>query len=263
METSTNDLRSALDGESTALGALDNTYSPALVELYGDLGLDFVWIDLEHAGPSPWDGPALDNLLRAAERSDTELLVRVPTTEPGLVRKALDAGVRNVFLSRVHDAADVEAAVRAARFEYDGEPGERGLASPRARRWGGVEDYVGTEDRETLVGVTIETKEAVENIEDILAVPELGFVFAGPLDLSVALGHPDELDHPEVAAAIETIEDATRDSEVGLAGLGFGPEDVNAKAQRGYDMLNLGSTTGALRGAVGSWLDDFEGTRSQ
>jgi len=63
----TNGLRETVEAGDVALGVLDSTYSPNLVELYGDLGMDFVWIDLEHGGPSPRDGDALENLLRAAE----------------------------------------------------------------------------------------------------------------------------------------------------------------------------------------------------
>ncbi|MGM0399414.1 MAG: aldolase/citrate lyase family protein, partial [Halobacteriota archaeon] len=106
-----------------------------------------------------------------------------------------------------------------------------------------------------------ETVAAVENIEDILAVPELGFVFIGPLDLSVALGQPNELDHPDVAAAVETVRGAAVDAGVSVGGLGFGMDDVNEKAANGYSLLNVGSTTGALQQTVTGWLDAFDGRR--
>ncbi|MFW5919507.1 MAG: HpcH/HpaI aldolase family protein [Halanaeroarchaeum sp.] len=254
-------LAGALAGDGVALGLLDNTYSPTLVEFFGELGLDFVWLDFEHGGPDPWDGPTIENLLRAGERTDIDLLVRLPDTDPTLVRKALDLGVRHLFLPRVETASEVEAAVRSARFRYDDGPGDRGLAAPRARRWGQVDDYVATEDAETVVGTTVETEAAVENIEDILSVPDLGFVFVGPLDLSVSLGHPNELDHPAVQDAIETVEAAAFEAGVPVGGLGFGMGDVNEKAAAGYSLLNVGSTTGALEQAITGWLDAYDGGR--
>jgi 2-dehydro-3-deoxyglucarate aldolase len=256
-----NALRETLEGDGVALGVLDSTYHPALVELYGDLGLDFVWIDLEHAGPSPWNGERLEDLLRAADVGGTELLVRLPEPDPGMVRKALDAGVRNLFVSRIETADQVRRALEASRFRYDGGPGKRGFANPRASRWGMAEEYVETEDEAIVVGVTIENETAVENLEEILAVPELGFVFAGPLDLAVGLGHPGEPTHEEVEAEIETIRETTLETDVPLGGLGFGMDDVNEKADAGYDMLNLGSTTGALQAAAESWFDEYEGDR--
>lgn len=260
--TSTNAIADRLDAGEVALGVLDNAYSPTLVEFYGERGLDFVWIDLEHGGPSPWDGRALDELLRAAERTGTELLVRVPTTEPGLVRKVLDAGARNVFLSRVDSAAEVRRAVEAGRFRYDGAAGERGMANPRASRWGRVTDYPSVEDEEVVVGATVETTQAVEDIDAILDVPELGFVFIGPLDLSVALGHPGEPQHPDVEAAVETVRSTAVEAGVPVGGLGFGMDDVNEKAANGYQLLNLGSTTGAIGATVSGWFEAYDGDRS-
>ncbi|WP_144797245.1 HpcH/HpaI aldolase family protein [Halorubrum depositum] len=255
---STNDLAAIFDEGDVALAALENAYSPRLVEFYGDLGLDVVWLDLEHGGPDPWDAGRIEDLLRAAEATDTELLVRLPSTDPALVRKALDLGVRNVFLPRVEGPDEVRKAVKSARFDYDGEPGDRGLGSARARRWGLADDYVATEDAETLVGATIETEAAVASLDDILAVPELGFVFVGPFDLSVSLGHPGEIDHPEVREAVETVRSKAIAASVPVGGLGFDAADVDEKVANGYQLLNVGSTTGALKGAVTDWLDGFE-----
>ncbi|MFC7165409.1 HpcH/HpaI aldolase family protein [Halospeciosus flavus] len=255
---SENDLRTTFESGGVALSVLESAYSTNLVEFYGELGADAVWLDLEHGGPSPWDGERLNDFLRAAERGGTELLVRTPEADPAMVRKCLDAGVRNVFVPRVETADEVRDVCEAARFDYDDEPGERGLANPRASRWGLQGDYPATEDRETLVGVTVETREAVENLDAILDVPDLGFVFAGPLDLSAAYGHPGERDHPEVQAAVETIEEKTLEADVPLGGLGFGVDDLNAKVQRGYQLLNCGSTTGALKSAVSGWLETVE-----
>ncbi|WP_435335840.1 HpcH/HpaI aldolase family protein [Haloarchaeobius sp. TZWWS8] len=257
----TNDLAATLESGDVALGLLDNTYSPTLVEFYGELGVDFVWIDLEHGGPDPWDANRMENLLRAAERTDVDLLVRLPDTEPTLVRKALDLGVRNVFLPRVETATEVREAVKSARFHYDGSPGDRGLGSPRASRWGLDDEYIDSEDRETLVGVTIETEASVENLDEILSVPELGFVFIGPLDLSVSLGHPGEIEHPAVQDAVETVRSSAVEAGVPVGGLGFGMDDVNEKAENGYQMLNLGSTTGALKRTITDWSDAFTGER--
>ncbi|QSX00268.1 HpcH/HpaI aldolase family protein [Haloterrigena alkaliphila] len=255
----TNLLRRTLEDDDVALGVLENAYSPTLVEFYGELGLDFVWIDLEHAGPSPFDGDRLEDLTRAANVTGTELLIRLPEPDPGMVRKTLDAGVRSLFVSRIESADEVRRALEASQFEYDGDPGKRGFASPRASRWGTTDDYAGTEDEEIVVGVTIENPTAVENIDEILDVPGLGFVFAGPLDLAVSLGHPGEPTHDEVEERVEAVREAALEAGVPLGGLGFGMDDVNEKADSGYQILNLGSTTGALGAAVRSWLNEYEG----
>ncbi|QLG50829.1 HpcH/HpaI aldolase family protein [Natrinema halophilum] len=253
-----NAIRESLEAGEVSLGILDTTYSPTVVELYATMGVDFVWIDLEHGGPSPWDAGRLEELLRAVDSTTTELLVRVPDSDPTVVRKALDVGVRNVFLPRVGSAEELRAAVRAGRFEYEGEPGRRGMASPRAGRWGLSDDYVTSEDESVVVGVTVETRDALDDLDAILEVSELGFVFIGPLDLSVSLGHPGEFDHPEVEEAVETIRSAAVDADVPVGGLGFGMDDVNEKAENGYQLLNIGTTTGALQSSVDEWLAEYD-----
>jgi 2-dehydro-3-deoxyglucarate aldolase len=231
-ELQRNHLRRTIEDGDVAFGVIDGLYSPTLVELIGDIGFDFAWLDFEHGGPSPWDGQRLEDLLRAADAGGTELLVRLPSSDPALVRKALDAGVRNVFISRVETSEEVRRAVEAARFEYDGGPGQRGLASPRASRWGAAADYPGTEDSEVMVGVTVETVAALRNIEDIVSVPELGFVFVGP---------KTSLEH-----------------DVAVGGLTFGMDDVRDKVDDGYQLLNVGSTVGAVRSQLGDWLESYE-----
>lgn len=260
MDPRQNDLRETVDSDGTAFGVIDTTYSPRVVELCGDLGCDFVWLDLEHGGPSPWDGDTLESFARAAEVGGTELLVRIPEPSAALVRKTLDAGVRNLFVSHVDNAADAEVVARAARFDYDGEPGERGLASPRASRWGLADDYAASEDAATTVGVTVESPAAIENIEDICAVPELGFVFLGPLDLSVAHGRPGEHGHDDVQADVERARDAALDAGVSIGGLAFGVEDAKSKVEQGYAMLNVGNTMSAIRGGIEETLSDLDAT---
>lgn len=70
----------------------------------------------------------------------------------------------------------------------------------------------------------METRSALENLDAILEVPELGFVWIGVNDLCTQLGRPGNRDHPVVLEAIETIEGKTRDANVPLAGI---PRDVD------------------------------------
>ena len=253
-------LRATIERGGVALGVLDDTDSPELVELYGDLGFEFVWHDLEHTGPAAQDARSLAALLRAADAAGTDLLVRVPTPDPATIRKVLDTGVRNVLVPRVETPEEVERAVDAARFSSDGTPGDRGFAFPRASRWGRLDatEYVVTEDREVLIGVMIETPAAVERIEEILAVPELGFVFVGPFDLAAAMGYPGEVSHPDVEERVSTVASATRETDVALGGLAFDDGDAASKIDTGYQVLHVGSTTAAVIEDLEVWPGQFD-----
>lgn len=254
MRTDGNAVRAAFEAGDCVYGGVASTGSPKVVEAFGDLGLDFVWVDFEHAGASPWDADNLEGLTRAAEAGGTELLVRIPKPDPALVRKTLDAGVRNLMVPRIEEAAEVRRAVEAAHFRYDGGVGDRGMAGCRADAWGAVEEYSRVEDDAVLVGTTIENPTAVENIDDILSVPELGFVFIGFEDLSTSLGHPREFDHPEVKRRGEIIRERALEAGVPVGRACIEEGDPERLPEEGFQMLNIASELAASRAHIGERL---------
>jgi len=249
-----NVVRERLEAGERALGVRAKTHAPMLIEVYGDLGYDFVWLDFEHGGPSPHDYAGLEAMTRAADAGGIEPLLRLPGPDPELVRKSLDAGARTLLIPRVETAAEVCRAVEAAHFTYDGDPGERGLETGRDTVYGARENHVRRSDATVLVGAMVETVEAVENLDHILGVPELGFVFVGSGDLSVALGHPAERDHPEVVEAVARIQKRALD-----AGVPFGmPVDSTAAARAAIDdgagLVRVGDEVDAVREVLGPRL---------
>lgn len=242
-----NTLREKIERGNVVLGARCRTFSPSVIEVYGELGLDFVWLDFEHGGPSPYDSTVFENLTRAAEISGTELFVRLPSGDPPLVRKVLDTGVRNVLIPRLDSAAEVREVVEATRFKYDGGPGERGKASERASTWGSVENYIETEDENVCLGVMVEKTTAVNELADIVEIPELGFVFVGPSDLSVQMGHYGNRDHPDVGAKIKEITDVCREAGVPIGSIANDPADAASAIEDGHQILRIGGEVAAAR----------------
>ncbi|WP_336023816.1 HpcH/HpaI aldolase family protein [Halobellus salinisoli] len=257
-----NSFRRAIESGDAVFGARSSTFSPTVIEIYGELGIDFVWLDFEHMGPSPWDSSVFEELTRAAEVGGTELFVRLPSGDPSLLRKVLDAGVRNLFIPRVDDAEEVREAVKATRFVYDGEPGERGMASGRSRTWGlGSDDYIETEDREVCLGVMIEKTTAVEELDEILSVPELGFVFIGPSDLSVQMGHPGDKTHPEVVAQIEEITEACHAADVPTGVIKTDPDAIESAVDDGHQIIRIGGDLASVKSVLSDRLDAIESLR--
>lgn len=251
-----NQLLPALDGDEPAVGALAWLDPPTVIELCGSVNLDFVWIDLEHGGPAPTDARFLETCTRAADAAGVELVVRLPGPDPPTVRKVLDTGIRNVFVPRIESAAEARRAVAASRFQLDGEPGDRGLATVRANAWGArMDDYLETEDANVRLGVMIETQGALDELDEILSIPHLGFVFVGPWDLSHALGHPLETDHPDVVEAIRDVEARCREAGVPLMGFAPDPGSIEALVDRGHRLLVIGSDAEAITGRFGEWVD--------
>lgn len=242
-----NAFRETLEAGEPTFGARAASYAPSLIEVYGDLGLDFVRVDLERPGPSPLDSEYLETLVKTATVADVELLVRLPSSDPDLIRRVVDTGVRNLLIPRVETAEEVQRAVRATRFSYDDGPGERSFSGWRAT--GYSTDVDPTEkDSELCLGIMIETAAAVDNAEEILSTPDLGFVFLGPNDLSVQYGVPGERNHETVQSALSTVEDLAKEHTVPLGAAGHDPEKAVQLVDDGYQVIRL--------------LDEFDAIRS-
>ncbi len=255
-----NGLKRALDADEAVLGASTATFSPTVIETFGALGLDWVWLDFEHAGPSPYDSTVFEELTRAAEVADIELLVRLPEPHPPLVRKVLDAGVRTILFPRIETAEQLRPAVEAAYFSYDGDVGDRGVGVGRSGEWAGyVDSYIANEDDEILVGAMIENRRAVENIEEILSIPELGFAFLGKADLTMSFseGDPTAKNHDRVQAAIDRTLEACQEANTPIGRIENEPAKAAAAIEDGYQIVRIGSDTGAVRAVLSNRLNEL------
>lgn len=257
--TSDNPVRSAMEADEVVFGAGAATMSEEMIEVYGNIGLDYVWLDLEHNGPSPYDSETLKNYVRTADSVGTNLLVRIPGTDPHMIRKVFDTGVRNIVVPRVETAEEVERAVRASRFTFAGEPGDRGSSMSRANDWGGdMEAYDRREDEAVSVGAMVENATALGNLDDILSVPELGVVRVGSGDLSVSLGRPFERSHPEVEGGEERVLERAIEHDVPMGGVFGDPDAIREAIDAGYQQITIGDDISTVRAVVG---DRYEAVR--
>lgn len=256
-----NGLRHALERGETVLGAGSGTFSPTVIELFGQVGFDYVWLDFEHAGPSPYDSTVFEELTRAAETADIELLVRLPKPEPALIRKVLDAGVRTILLPRIETPAQLRRGIEAAYFSYDGAVGDRGVGVGRSSSWGGyLNDYVEGEDEEILVGTMVENQRAIENIEDILAVPHLGFAFVGPADMGISMSNGDPSADVEaaVSAAVDVTFEACLDAGIPIGCIQNEQSAAQKAIDEGYQLVRIGGDLSAMVETLESRLDALD-----
>ncbi len=175
---------------------------PSLVEYVAMLGWDFLVFDAEHGTLQPAE---VENLCRAAELRGVTPLARVTTNQPHTILRFLDTGIHGVQIPWVNTPEGVEQAVQSVKYVPRG---LRGLAGTRASEWGlgePLDAYVERANRETLVVIHIETREAVDAIEDFVAIDGVDVLYLGPTDLSQSLGHPGNPGHPDVVAAMDRV----------------------------------------------------------
>ena len=200
-----NRTKARLAAGEAAFGCFVRTPEPSLIEYVAMLGWDFLVFDAEHGTLQPGE---VEDLCRAVEPRGTTPIVRVTTNDPPTILRFLDTGVHGVHVPWVNSAAEVERAVQSVKYTPRG---IRGLAGSRASEWGinePIGEYVKRANRETLVVIHIETQDAVDAIDEYLAVDGVDVLFIGPTDLSQSLGHPGDLKHPDVLRAMDRVADS-------------------------------------------------------
>jgi len=246
-----NPLREALANGETVIGARAVTASPTIVDTYGSLDLDFVWLDTEHTGHSPYDSLSLNQLVRASRAADIEPFLRLSDSDPAMVRNVLDAGIRSILLPRVKTAERTREVLAATKYVYDDGPGERGVGASLPNNWGDrTAEYVRESDETILAGVLIETESAVEQIDEILAVPGIDFVFLGPGDLSVSMNYPMETEHPEVRAALARVRKACAEADVPVGGMAGDVDSLVSEVEAGTQIIRVGDDVPAVRETI-------------
>src|SRR5438874_10115171 len=236
-----NKLRGRLQAGETSYGLWVTMESPALSEIAVTLGLDWVCIDMEHGHLEYKDVVAH---LRAVRGSDTSVVVRGPDTNISTVKRALDLGAHGVILPLVRKAEDLELGFRYGRYPPRG---VRGVGGERAMAWGlGLEDYVSYADQETLIIPLIETRDAVDNIDAILAVPGLEAIFFGPADLSASQGHLGQWEGPGVAEQILSVRQKAAARGISAGVMCTSLEDGVRRRDQGFRLIGLGSEAALL-----------------
>lgn len=174
-------------------------------ELVAKAGWDSVTVDLQHGVQ---DYMSLVHCLQAMQAHPIVPLARVPSLEPGIVGKVLDAGAYGVICPMVNTPEQARAFVSYCRYPP---AGTRSNGPVRAGIYGASTGYQQTANEEVLCIPMIETVEALENLDAILAVPGIDAVYVGPTDLSFSLGLPPRMDtgEPRLLEAFKRILEAT------------------------------------------------------
>jgi 2-keto-3-deoxy-L-rhamnonate aldolase RhmA len=184
------------------LGAALYFNDPVFLEIAGHMGFKVIWIEMEHAAITFAEAA---DLCRMARGTGMLTMIRVPDARRESVLKAAECGPDIIDVPMVDSPEQVAGLVRYARFAP---LGERGFFSvSRALQYGLVDDVPSEQQKlneELGLLVQIETKEALDRIDDIASIPGID-LFIGPADLAASLGYPGQTAHPELLAAAERI----------------------------------------------------------
>jgi 4-hydroxy-2-oxoheptanedioate aldolase len=223
---------------------------PACTEIMARSGLDFIIFDGEHGTASLSE---IEENARVLAGYPCDSFVRASRVDAIEVQRILDIGVRGILVPQIRNKDDVERVVKSARLAPEGIRGYNPFTRAGQYRGNGKSEYFA--QGMTTIGVLIENREAIQEIEAILSVDGLDLIYIGVFDLSCALGVPGDVGNPRVVAAVEKISGiaVAKGVQVGLM--------VDSKAaaarflSRGIRFFVFKPDTAILSGAISELLE--------
>jgi len=237
-----NPLKEAWLSGRTVFGLWAGIPDSFAAELLAGTGVDYVCVDQQH-GLIGYD--AVVPMFQAIGNAGATPITRVLSNDPYRIMKALDAGAWGVIIPLVNDAEEAARAVSACRYP------PHGMRSNGPIRASAV---IGSTDPDDLGGevvclVMVETRQALERVDEIAATPGLDGIYIGPSDLALSLGLKPTLavQEGEHAEAIQRIRETCH--EHGIAACMHSPDGEWARrhAGDGFDMITIASDASMLK----------------
>jgi 2-keto-3-deoxy-L-rhamnonate aldolase RhmA len=255
-----NTLRRILSEGRPAYGTmLQDQRSPSTAQIMAQAGCDFVFLDMEHG---PYNLETVADLVRVIRLSGATPLVRVPDCEYHLMCRPLDLGAQGIMIPRIETRDQVEYIVECTHYPP---LGKRGCSVDKGQNdflpqeaWAFTEEA----NRENLIILQIERREALEQIDDILSVPGVGAAILGPNDLALSLGVRGDDMLAALEQSIQHVLDACLAAGI-PCGIHIGNLEWLAEWQRrGMQLLCYSTDIAFLRKGAASgirWLKEREG----
>jgi 2-keto-3-deoxy-L-rhamnonate aldolase RhmA len=219
---------------------------PALIEILGNAGFDAVTLDCEHSAIGV---DVMEFLLLASRAAGVTPFWRIGKFNDAELNRALDVGYTHFVVAHISSPEDAERVVRSTRYPPRG---TRGVGPARATRYGmdDPREYFSRAESEILVALMIEEPEAVDTIDEIVAVDGVELVQLGFWDLSVRYGLPFQERHPRLIEAAQRVLDASLRRNVWVGVPPVCPEDLSEWEAKGARYFECASATGLFAQAA-------------
>jgi 2-dehydro-3-deoxyglucarate aldolase/4-hydroxy-2-oxoheptanedioate aldolase len=240
----TNTIKHKLKAGGSVLGAcVTDHVSPEIVTIFKAAGLDCFFIDTEHSVPSYRD---VQTLVRAGRGANVIPLVRVTQAEYFLIARLLDIGAMGIIAPRINSVAEARTVVDAMKFTPEGSRGYglRGIINDY--QYAGAKAEMESANRETMVILQVESKECLDDVFEIAAVPGVDALMIGPFDLTISLGIPGQFEDPIFWSAIDRVVEAANRAGIapGIHMASAGP--LKRAADRGMRFLVCASDANVM-----------------
>lgn len=251
-----NKVKKMIKEGKTAIGTFIKITDPAAIEVVCMAGLDFVIIDNEHTAMSK---ETMVNLVRATEIYNMPCMIRVRESDPNQILQALDTGALGVMVPAINTVAEAKAAAMSSKYAPDGSRGY--TASQRAAGYGIIPpaEYAVIANENIMTICYCETKEALENLDEMVKIDGIDVIFIGPYDLSQALGVTGNPMDERVQKAIEMIVEKSvkNGKQVGI--LAADGEQAKYYNKKGINFIVINSDLSMIYKGVRQYISQFRG----
>ena len=240
--------RASLAAGVPVLGTFVKSADPQVAEILAAAGFGVLVADLEHSTLGAREVAAI---VRAADVHRVPVLARIGPGELDRAGRLLETGAIGIQLTGVEDSSTLEELHRVTRFAP---AGTRSLAlSHRAAAYGQlpVEAFLREEAARLLTVAQIESRAGIAALPELLesdCAPDVWLI--GPFDLSNDLGHPGEVAHPEVRAAIDAAIALLRGADATIGAFARDAADAGDWRSRGAQLILISSDVTMLAGAA-------------
>jgi len=202
-------------------------------------GLPWLTVDIEHTHT---DIQTAAHMFGAIADAGCVPLARVPASRHDHIKSVLDCGAMGIVVPMVMDAAEARSIVAACKYPPIGNRSVGG--GLHALNYGtSSENYFSQADNEILIVIQTEHISAVEQADEIYAVPGLDAVFVGPNDLAASMRKPDGTP-PSKAQMEETltrIREAAKRQNLPCGLHVYSPADAQRRIAEGWQFIAVGS----------------------
>ncbi len=243
-------LKAKLKAGEVCLGAQIAFSDPAVAEILGRAGYDWLVVDTEHSANTTVTVRAM---LQAAASTNAVLLARPIRFDPDEIRRFLDLGSPGVFCPFINTGQEAQKLVEACRYPP---AGIRGYGPRRASVYGFDADEYFSDANDALICIPIiESKLSVENIDEIVGVEGIDAVCIGPMDLSISLGAFKGFEHSGYLEAHEKVRQACRKHKKAMGTACYSLDHARRCAAQGDQLLLVGGDDHYLSAEARRWVE--------
>ncbi len=230
---------------------------PGIGEIAAMTGADFIMIDDEHY---PFSDRELIDMIRAIHCRGVKVVVRPHDKSKAAIGRIMDMGADGIVAPQVRDAEEAKAIIDAVKYSPIGSRGLCPITAGANYGFGhNAKEYAEKANRESIVGLMVETKSAVDDLDNILKLKDqIDFMTMGPSDLSASYGMPGEYDNPLMVQVRKEITDKVVAAGVSFMGGCYNDDDVTECLETGKNALNIGSDVQYL---IWGFTRDVKATR--